>query len=151
MPDEHTYMGCTLRHFFVDDDQDDGRLRVYGGYPIRDVLAEAISIARKTSRALSFVFNGRTIIVHLHTDVLALLHEYELALDNAVPRAPKMLCETCWDVLTSAILPAACTVSGQEEACCPRCWPLMTMNADGTLSRARWDASREAGEHVRII
>ena len=63
---------------------------------------------------------------------------------------PLMLCETCWDVLTSDILPASCTLTGLEEACCPRCWPLMTRRADGTLSRAAWDkavaAARDEGE-----
>ena len=55
------------------------------------------------------------------------------------PQAPKMLCETCWEVLTDDVLSGNCTLTGQEEACCPRCWPLLTKESDGTLSRRRWD------------
>ena len=58
---------------------------------------------------------------------------------NFTPLAPQMLCETCWDVLTSDVLPADCTLTGLEEACCPRCWPFMTQRADGSMSREAWD------------
>ena len=65
----------------------------------------------------------------------------ERQLGQGASCAPLMLCETCWDVLTSDVLPANCTCTGLEEACCPRCWPFMTMRADGSLSREAWDKS----------
>lgn len=70
---------------------------------------------------------------------------------NAAPAAA-MTCTThtySVDVLTPDVLPADCTLTGQAEACCPRCWPLITRRADGTLSRERWDRAVVAARHER--
>lgn len=140
--------GIILRNFFWDERNEE--LRVYLGCDLRNVLIEAHAIARQTEKCLEFTFNGNVILVRPDAGLRMLFQAYLADTISDAPRAPQMLCETCWERLTSDVLPASCTLTGLEEACCPRCWPLMTRRADGTLSRAAWDkavaAARDEGE-----
>ena len=57
------------------------------------------------------------------------------------PQAPLLLCETCQDGLTADVLPGEFSLSGHDEACCAGCWPVLSLDAEGHVSRAAWDAA----------
>ncbi len=72
----------TMRNLYEDCDGNYGKYKVYAGSQIKDTLREAITIAKKTHRDVSFDFNGVTVVVNEGSDPALLHREWDRALSG---------------------------------------------------------------------